>query len=204
MGRYPDVSLAIIAGGRGSRLSGVPKGLLVRQGRTVLSRLLELSSLTADIFLVANDAAPYATYEVKSVPDVVEGRGAPGGVHTALVYARTEWVLAVGCDMPFVSSEVAELVLSSRAEGVDIVAFEIDGRLEPLLAAYRKALAPAWGSALEASPSFARLFRSFRTRLLPEQALRTVDPDMRAVVSINTPTDVARFAIELPASGSAP
>ncbi len=205
MGRYPDVTLAIIAGGRGSRLSGAPKGLLVHQGRSLLSRLLDLAPLVEDVLLVANDPEAYATYALHAVPDVMPDRGAPGGVHTALLYARTEWVLALGCDMPFVSPAVVEVVLSERAGDLDIVAFEVGGRIEPLLAVYRAAIAERWGSSVAAGRSFRTLFQAFRTRLLAEDALRAIDPDMRAVVSINTPSDLARFEIRFPsASGGAP
>ncbi len=195
-----NASLAIIAGGRGSRLSRAPKGLLVHQGRSLLSRLLELRPLVDEVLLVANDPTAYAEYGLRTVPDVVPNRGAPGGVHAALVHARSEWVLAVGCDMPFVAPPVAELVLSARADDVDIAAFEVNGRLEPLLALYRSAIAPRWGSALSAHPPFRSLFRDFRAKLLPEEALRAVDPDMRAIVSINTPEDLARFGVQLPAA----
>ena len=204
MGRHPDVSLAIIAGGRGSRLSGAPKGLLVHQGRSLLSRLLDLTPLVEDVLLVANDPQAYAPYALRTVSDVTPDRGAPGGVHTALLYARTEWVLALGCDMPFVTPAVAEVVLSERAGDLDIVAFEVGGRIEPLLAVYRATIAERWGRSLAAEPSFRRLFQAFQTRLLAQDALRAVDPDMRAVVSINTPSDLARFGILVPSSSGSP
>jgi molybdopterin-guanine dinucleotide biosynthesis protein A len=35
---------------------------------------------------------------------------------------------------------------------------------------------------------------------LPEEALRAVDPGLRAVVSVNTPEDLARHGVTLPAS----
>jgi len=198
MGLHPDVSLAIIAGGHGSRLSGAPKGLLVHQGRSLLSRLLDLTPLVEDVLLVANDPEAYATYALRTVPDVVPDRGAPGGVHTALLYARTEWVLALGCDMPFVTPAVAEVILAERAGDLDIVAFEVGGRIEPLLAVYRADIAERWGRSLVAEPSFKTLFQAFRSRLLAEDALRAVDPDMRAIVSINTPIDLGRFEIRIP------
>ena len=198
MGLHPDVSLAIIAGGHGSRLSGAPKGLLVHQGRSLLSRLLDLAPLVEDVLLVANDPEAYATYALRTVSDVVPDRGAPGGVHTALLYARTEWVLALGCDMPFVIPAVAEVILSERAGDLDIVAFEVGGRIEPLLAVYRAAIAGRWGRSLVAEPSFKTLFQAFRSRLLAEDALRAIDPDMRAIVSINTPSDLGRFEIRIP------
>jgi len=199
MRRHSNVSLAIIAGGRGSRLSGIPKGLLTYDGRSVVSRLLDLQALVSEVLLVSNEPSPYASFALRTVADVVPNRGAPGGLHAALVHARTEWVLAVGCDMPFIVPAVAELILSARADE-QIVAFEINGRLEPLLALYHSAIAGAWGAALSPQPSFRDIFQLFRVRLLSEEMLRAVDPSMRAIVSINTPADLAQFGVKLPAS----
>ena len=198
MERHSDVSLAIIAGGQGSRLAGTPKGLLTYHGRSFLSRVLDLQSALGEVLLVANEPAPYAAYLLRTVADAIPNRGAPGGVHAALTHARTEWILAVGCDMPFVTRAAVELLLSARADQTDIVAFEINGTLEPLLALYRSAIAATWGSALSSHPSFRDLFRAFRTTLLSEETLKAVDPGMRATVSINTPEDLARFGVQLP------
>jgi molybdopterin-guanine dinucleotide biosynthesis protein A len=203
MERHSNVALAVIAGGKGSRLAGTAKGLLTLEGRPLLSRLLDLQSAFAEVLLVAREPAPYAAYSLRTVADVIPDRGAPGGVHTALTHARTEWVLAVGCDMPFVTRPALELLLSARADESDIIAFEINGRLEPLLALYRCAIAATWGSALSSHPSFRDLFRLFRTTLLSEEKLKKVDPEMRAIVSVNTPEDLVRFGVQLPDLGTA-
>jgi len=201
----PNATLAIIAGGKGSRLEGIAKGRLLLDGRTMLSRLLDLRPLFADALLVTNTPDVYAEYGLRSVRDVVPNRGAPGGVHTALVHARTTWVFAVACDMPFVSVEVTEMLLRSRSDAKDVICFEVEGRPEPLLALYRCSIAGAWGRALSAEPSFRQLFRHFRTHLLGDSELRQVDPQMRAIASINTPEDLARFGIKSPGTeGSAP
>lgn len=207
MGReYPEVTWAIIAGGRGERLGGVAKGLLEVEGRTVVERLLGLGRLFGAVLLVANDAAPYARFGVRTVADVVRGRGAPGGVHAALAGAETEWVLAVACDMPFVSEAVVRVLLGARAPEVDAVAFTVAGRVEPLLALYRRTLAGRWGETLRTEePSLRQLLSGCRTRLLPEDALRAVDAELRAVVSVNTPEDAARHGATLPVpSGRGP
>jgi molybdopterin-guanine dinucleotide biosynthesis protein A len=195
---YPDVTLAIIAGGQGRRLSGVPKGLLEVAGRTVLERLLALAPGFGDVLLVANAPAPYARFGLRTVADAVPGKGAPGGVHAALGAARTPWVVAVACDMPFVSPEALRVLLGAREGAVEAVCFEVAGRLEPLLAAYRTALAPAWGEALGEDPSLRQLLARFRSRLLPEAALRAVDPALRSLVNVNTPEDLARHGVTLP------
>ena len=198
---WADVTLAILAGGRGERLGGVAKGLLVVEGEPVLARVLALGPRFGDVLLVANDAAPYVRFGLRAVADVLPGRGAPGGVQAALAGARTAWVLAVACDMPFITAAAVAVLLEARAPGVDAVAFQVGGRVEPLLALYRQTLAGPWGEALrDAEPSLRALLARSSARLLPEDALRAVDPGLRAVVSVNTPEDLVRHGASLPAS----
>ena len=197
--RARDVTLAILAGGRGERLGGVAKGLLTVEGEPVLARVLRLAGLVGDVLLVANTPEPYARFGVRTVGDVVPGRGAPGGVHAALVGARTEWVLAVACDMPFVTPGAVRVLLEARSPECEAVCFQVAGRVEPLLALYRTRLAGPWTRALEAgSPSLRGLLADCRGHLLPESALRAVDPSLRAVVSVNTPEDLTRHGASLP------
>ncbi len=195
-----DVTLAIIAGGGGHRLGGVAKGLLTLEGRPLIERILDLRPRFSEVLLVADNPGAYKAYGLRSVPDLVEGRGAPGGVHAALGAARTPWLFAVGCDMPFVAWQVVRMVLEARAPDVDLVCFEIDGRFEPLLAVYRSSLAQSWGACLAKNPSFGGIFSGFRTRVLPKLRLQEVDPDLRSVVSINGPDDLARWGVQLPAT----
>ncbi|WP_224371465.1 molybdenum cofactor guanylyltransferase [Hyalangium versicolor] len=196
---FPDVTLAVVAGGQGRRLSGVPKGLLKLGDRTVLERLLELSPLFAEVLLVANTPEPYARFGLRTVADVVEGKGAPGGVHAAMAGAKTAWVLAVACDMPFVMPEVVRVLLEARSPEVDAVCFTVEGRVEPLLAVYRSTLAGPWGGALQqGDPSLRELLSQCRPQLLPEEALRAVDPEMNSRVNVNTPEDLLRYGLSLP------
>ncbi|HYI02539.1 molybdenum cofactor guanylyltransferase [Hyalangium sp.] len=196
---FPDVTLAVVAGGQGRRLSGVPKGLLKLGEGTVLERLLGLAPLFAEVVLVANAPEPYAHFGLRTVADAVPGKGAPGGVHAALGAARTAWVLAVACDMPFVQPEAVRVLLEARASEVDAVCFTVQGRVEPLLAVYRASLAGPWGEGLEAGdPSLRELLARSRARLLPEEALRAVDAELRSLVNVNTPEDLRRHGLTLP------
>lgn len=181
------LTLCINAGGRGVRLGGVAKGLLRVGERTVLERLLDLEALASEVLLVANDDA-YASFGLRTVPDVIPDRGAPGGVLTALLEARTPWVLVVGCDMPFVSAAAVTPLLAQAKEGVEAVVYERDGRLEGLLGLYRAALGPSWQAKLEhQTPSLQGLLRSTRLVTLPPAEPRWLD-------SLNTPEDVANAA----------
>jgi molybdopterin-guanine dinucleotide biosynthesis protein A len=198
MQRASGATLSIIAGGKGSRLGGIAKGLLRVGGHTVIERLLLLAPLFDEVLLVTNDPSPYDGYGLRAVRDLVPGKGAPGGVHAALAAARTPWVLAVACDMPFVTEAVLRTLLDARDERTEAVCFQVDGRLEPLLGVYRTTLAERWRQALQADPSFRQLLQLFRAKVLPEEKLREVDPGLESVQGLNSPEDLSRYGVLLP------
>ncbi len=195
-----DVTLAIIAGGRARRLGGVPKGLITLEGRSLLARLIDLVPCLglAEVLLVAADPQPYASFGLRTIADLIPGRGAPGGVHAALAASPTDWVLAVGADMPFVTAPVVEALLRSRGGGAEVIAFQALGRIEPLLALYHRQIEPRWRRALATQPSFGELFEGFECRLLSEAALRALDPELRSIASVNTEEDAVRLGVQLP------
>jgi molybdopterin-guanine dinucleotide biosynthesis protein A len=79
------------------------------------------------------------------------------------------------------------------------VCFTVEGRVEPLLAVYRAALASLWGEALKrGEPSLRELLSQARARLLPEEALRVVDAALRSLVNVNTPEELRRHGLALP------
>lgn len=177
-----DLTLAILAGGAGRRLGGRAKGLLTRDGTAFLEHALKLGALCSDAMVVSSDAA-YDRFEVQRVEDVEPGRGAPGGVVTALLRSRTPWVLLVACDMPFVTVDAAQLLIDAAGEE-DVTCFLREGSLEPLLGVYRGSLGEVWRPRLAENPAL----RS----LLVERSLRTLHPpDARTLDSINTPEQLA-------------
>jgi molybdenum cofactor guanylyltransferase len=196
-----DVSLAILAGGQGLRLGGVSKGLLRLEGQTFLERLLSLRPHFQETFIIANEPAAYAPCDVPIHPDAWPGRGAPGGVCTALIRAQTPWVLAVGCDMPFVKWETILLLLARRRDA-EVVAFEEGGRLQPFPALYQTKLSDSWARHLPENPSLRMLMAQARCARVTEEEWRPLDPRGLAWTSINTVNDLQVHRVELPKSES--
>jgi molybdopterin-guanine dinucleotide biosynthesis protein A len=194
---FPDITGALIAGGRATRMGGVPKGLLRLGGRPVLARSLDLfGRLLGASLLVVNDPAPYAGFDVPRVADRLPGRGAPGGLHAALMAAPTPWVFAAGCDMPFLSGEGIALLASRRAGAVAVVP-RWDGRLEPLHALWSRQVLPLLERALaEGDLSLQRLATLAGAVIVEPEAWRRVDPDGRAFLNANTPEEAARLGLE--------
>lgn len=179
----------MLAGGRGRRLGGVPKGLLrLPSGETVVERLLALAP-EVPRFVSTNDPQAYERLEVPLVADVIADRGAPGGVLTALAMASTEWVVVVACDMPFVTRDMLDTLLERRHAQVDVVCFSVDGEVEPLVACFRRSLCHDWEVRLDAHPSMRELIGS-----APAEVVESDLP--HRLLSLNSPTDVARVAVE--------
>ncbi len=194
-----DCTGALVAGGLATRLGGVPKGLLRAGGETIAARSLRLfGELFAASMVVANDPAPYAALGVQVVQDLVSGKGAPAGLHAALSAARTEWVFAAACDMPFLSRE-AILFLAARRAGADAVAVRTSRGLEPLHAFWSVRCFPALDRLLrEGDPSFRDLAERVNARIVGEDEWREVDPEGLALANANTLDDVARLGLAGP------
>ncbi len=178
-------------------MGGVAKGLLRVGGEPIAARTLALfRRLFGEALVVANDPAPYASLGAPIVPDLVAGRGAPGGLHAALSAAGTPWVFAAGCDMPFIDARGVAFLADRRA-GADAVLVRFRGRLEPLHAFWSRACLPVFERLLRAGePSFRDLAASVRARIVEEAEWRLVDPAGRAFENVNTPEDAVRLRLE--------
>lgn len=194
--RIPGCTGALVAGGKATRMSGHPKGLLRVEGEPIAARALRLfRGLFDDALVIANDPAPYAALGARVVPDAIAGKGAPSGVHAALAASSTGWVFTAACDMPFLSEAPIAFLAGLRA-GAPAVVVRWDGRLQPLHAFWSRACLPVLEAALRAGdPSLQALAREVGARIVEPAEWRAVDPDGRAFENANTPEDAARLGL---------
>lgn len=192
-GAASDVTLVLMAGGRGSRLGGIAKGLLRREGRPLLAWQLEaLAPLCGDVLLVTQEPTAYASFNLPSVRDAWPDKGPLGGLVTALGHVRTAFVLCVACDLPFVTAAVVEPLLAARAE-MDAALYEVEGKLEPMLAVYGAHLLAELAAQLASPPSFRALLAGKRVCRLPGSAEVT-----RALANVNSTAELSLYGLELP------
>lgn len=143
---YPtqQVTAGILAGGRGMRMGGRDKGLVLLHGIPLVAHVLEAVQPQADVVLInANrNLERYARFGVPVVPDVHTGYGGPlVGVLSLLRATDTPWLLVVPCDglrMP--SSLGARLWAATRHSGSGAVVRTRDG-LQPTFALLHRRLA---------------------------------------------------------------
>lgn len=194
-----DCTGVVIAGGRAVRLDGVAKGLLQLGGEPLIRRALALfGRIFPRTLIVANDPAPYAQFGAPIVPDPIPGKGAPGGLYSALSSCETEWVFAVACDMPFPSEEGIALLAAQR-NGADAAVARFGGRLQPLHAFWARSCRDTLERLLrEGDPSFRTLAALARVQIVSEETWRAFDPAGLAFENVNTADDVARLGLEFP------
>lgn len=152
-----DVTGVVLAGGE-SRRMGRPKAWLPGpDGRPLVE--VALAALRAagcrEVLVAARDPAPFSALVPPPgvVLDRAPGLGPLAGLEAALRAAPTAWVLAVACDMPHLDPallrRIAEAALGAAPPCAAVVP-RVDGRAQPLHAAYHRRALPRVTAALEA------------------------------------------------------
>jgi molybdopterin-guanine dinucleotide biosynthesis protein A len=184
---------AIMAGGRNTRY-GAAKALERVGGTRIIDRVISaLREVTPDVILIANDREAYAAVPLPTRPDDEPGAGALSGLLTALRWAIAEQrpgIIAVACDMPFVSAGLLARLLQSAADArVDVVAPQSGGRrgLEPLCAFYRTTCVPAIERALQrADFRMISFHEDVRVHALPIEEVRRFGDPAVLFMNVNT------------------
>jgi molybdopterin-guanine dinucleotide biosynthesis protein A len=152
----------ILAGGRSSRLGGIPKQSLVYDGASLLQRALAAAGGAAGVVVVGPEAGvlPAGVLSCREDPPFAGPAAAVGAGLAALAQAgpARPLTLVLACDMPNVAAAVQALAKalqpqetpaqgnapkeprSARMPGSDgVMAVSADGRLQPLVGFYSTA-----------------------------------------------------------------
>lgn len=189
------VIAGIFVGGAGTRMGGVPKGLLrVASGETIVERWCALLGPRAAGTVLVGEHPAYSALGVPMLRDAPVGAGPIGGVIALLEHARSQgaaYALALGGDMPWVSGALVDRLIA--ASPAPIVAPRRDGRWETFFARYAVSgavLATARRRAGDGEHSLQSLFRAsgaVELRLDAREACELRDWDTPADLAIGQP-----------------
>ncbi len=182
----------ILAGGAGRRLGGVEKGLQPLAGRPLIAHVIDrIAPQVARLAINANSAAgDYAAFGLPVVADTLPGRPGPlAGVLAGLAWvSEPAWLLSAPCDAPFLPADLVVRLLAA-AGAAEVACAASGGRLHPVCALWRRALAPALRAALAEGRHGVEAFVRSRSLAVVEYA---GDPD--PFLNVNTAEDMARAA----------
>ncbi len=192
------LTVVLQAGGE-SRRMGQDKGLAVFLGKPLVERILErLSPIADELLVVTNHPERYAFLDIPLVGDKIPGRGALGGLYTALSAAREladNYVAVIACDMPFASPALLqyqyELLLRT---GADCAVPHSPSGAEPFHAVYRRsACLPPVEAAIQAGKWRADCwYPEVDTYFLPFEEIQPIDPLGLAFLNVNTPEELSQ------------
>jgi molybdopterin-guanine dinucleotide biosynthesis protein A len=187
------ISVAIQAGGE-SRRMGQDKALLPFLGESLLERVMKRVNLLGDELLVTtNHPERFLDFGVPLIQDELPGKGALGGLLTALHAAQFSTVIVVACDMPFVNPKIlADACDQLHSKQADVVVPHTENGYEPLHAVYRRETClPAIRAALEAGERrLISWFPSVNVIPIAKDDLIKYDPHRIAFWNVNTPEDL--------------
>src|SRR5512134_26433 len=99
------LTVCIQAGGASSRM-GEDKALKPFLGRPLIQRVVDrLQPIADELIVTTNRLEEYSFLHTRLIPDLKPGRGALGGLYTAIASATHPIVAVVACDMPFASTK---------------------------------------------------------------------------------------------------
>lgn len=189
-----DAAGVIIAGGKATRFGGRVKALIEIGGVAILDRVLGvMDGRLSAVAIAANDRAPYAHTGVTVLPDRAGQEGPLAGLASALGWCRRPYLIALASDMPHVSSDILELLLSHRAGDVDAVVPFVGDQPEPLCALYARRVQEVVEDRLQRGRLSARglvLDEGLRVVRIDEPELRRLDSTLSFLTNINRPEDL--------------
>ena len=191
-----DVTAVILAGGMSRRL-GRNKALEPFQGEPLIHRVIgKMGGIASNIIVVANDVERVAELDLPDhatpVIDEYPGKGSLGGIYTGLRASPTEWAVFCACDMPFPSPRLYRALLSNR-DAKDAVVPLVEGRPEPIHAAYSRACLEPIREKLAADRlKISGFFDDVRVCYFTEDRVREIDPDLLSFFNINTRQDLEK------------
>lgn len=189
------LTIVIQAGGMSSRMRE-DKALKKFLGEPLIQRVIErLNPIADELLITTNQPDAYSFLNKRLMPDLITGRGALGGLFTAISSAAHPFVGVVACDMPFASPKFFETAISLmvKEEAHVVIAKDEEG-YQPLHALYRKDVClPVIQSAIENNQwKVVSWLHQVNMREVTENEMKEIDPTGLCFWNVNTPAEFAQ------------
>jgi molybdenum cofactor guanylyltransferase len=147
------ITALILAGGRGSRMGSVDKGLQLFAGKTMVAHVLErLAPQSDEIIINANRSInEYKAFGHRVMPDAIDGFAGPlAGLHVGMAHATTPLIVTAPCDSPFLPLDlVARLLAAMEKENADLAVAKTFDQVHPVFCLVKREREPHLRAFLE-------------------------------------------------------
>lgn len=131
----------VLAGGMSSRF-GEPKALASWQDSTFIEHIVKvMTTALQEVVVISNSDIKERVEQFVQVPVIEDiphykGNGPLAGIVSGMGYIEADWYAIMPCDAPNVSQEWFTILLEQTSNEYDAIVPIINGRKQPLLAAY--------------------------------------------------------------------
>ena len=141
------VSGIVLAGGQGSRMGGVDKGLQPFRGKPMVAHVIERLAPQVDELIINANRNPgdYARFGHRVVADEIPGFAGPlAGFERGLAHAMGELVVTVPCDSPFLPVDlVARLRAALESASAELAVARTGDQAHPVFCLMRREVLPS-------------------------------------------------------------
>ena len=182
----------ILAGGRGSRMGSVDKGLALFKGKPMVAHVLaRFQPQVHEVIINANRSVDeYAAFGYRVIPDAIDGFAGPlAGLHIGMTRASHPFVATAPCDSPFLPLDlIARLATAMQKENADLAVAKTFDQPHPVFCLVKTSLAPHLQSFLESGQR--KIDKWYASLDVVEVAF---DDDEAAFSNINTVEELKSF-----------
>ncbi|MXV77009.1 molybdenum cofactor guanylyltransferase [Candidatus Poribacteria bacterium] len=188
------VTGAILAGGK-SRRMGVNKAFLRLGNRTLIEHgIHRIQPIADELLIITNTPDEYKHLGIETKADIIPNSGTLGGIHSALTHATNDAVICVGCDNPFIDTNLLLYLISVLGKHDAVIPYTCSEKgqmtLQTLCAVYSKRCLPIIKKMLnDAEYRVHALKWHAKINLITPETWKKIDPDGYSFLNINTPDD---------------
>jgi molybdopterin-guanine dinucleotide biosynthesis protein A len=188
-----DVTVVILAGGKGRRMGGKDKGLIAFKNDSLIKHIIDaISQQTNTILINANrNIEKYAEYGYPVIEDSLSDfQGPLAGFMAAMSVAETDYILTLPCDGPIiVENYVEEMISRLNRTGSEIVVASDGQRMQPVYALIPVKLQSSLQKFLgDGERKIDKWYQQHQT------SLAEFNDESGVFTNMNTPEDIKKFS----------
>ncbi|PWB28238.1 molybdenum cofactor guanylyltransferase [Flavobacterium sp. HTF] len=143
-----SLTVFILCGGKSSRMQS-EKGLVLFQEKPFIEHIIQAILPITDKIKLITGSKEYDELKYEKIPDLIADKGPLGGIYTALSHSETEFNLILSCDIPLISTELLQQLISKHTKEAGITVFASETKTHPLIGIYSKNIVPVIKEAIE-------------------------------------------------------
>ena len=186
-----NITAFILAGGKGKRLTHKKSLIQINNKPLILQTVIDLMANFSNVILVSDSSELYSFLDIPVYEDIIKDIGPLGGIYTGLNISETDWNFFIACDMPFINSDIIEILIENISDKYDCIIPFVKGYYEPLFAFYNKSVTKfVLNSIKQKQFKIQSFFKNINIKEIYETEFEGINNVEKTFVNINTKNDV--------------